>query len=135
MLPEKEDFCFHVSSDMHPQRDLFETISEPIPAGKIVHLTALQAMCDPMKAEDGEPNRLKVELFWLEEWDGELMYHPVDLAYTECSFYKEYPEGLESCLNGVKFVGTGAARFVIRRAVEGRIGPQHTHVIVRGHIH
>jgi hypothetical protein len=135
MLPEKEEFCFHVSSDMHPGRDLFDTLSDIIPVGKTIHLTSLQAVCDPMKSEDGEPNRLKAELFWLDAFDGEIVHYPIDIAYTECSFYKEYPEGLGSCLNGVKFIGTGTGRFVIRRHVEGRIGPQHTHVIVRGHIH
>jgi hypothetical protein len=135
MLLEKEEFCLHVSSDMHPKQDLFETISEEIPAGKTLHLTSLQAMCDPMRAEDGESNRLKVEVFWIDELDGEMIHHSIDLVYTECSFFKAYSEGLESCLDGVKLVSSGTARLGIRRHVEGRIGPQHTHVVVRGHVH
>lgn len=134
MLPEKEEFCLNVASEMAPGRDIFETLSEPIHPTKVLHLVSLEATCDPMIAEDGEPTRLKVELFWRDDIDGEPLDRPIDLVYTECLGEKRYPD-LASCLDGTPLVGNGRRRLGIRRQAEGRVGPQHNQVTVRGHVH
>ena len=132
-LSKKEDYCLTVSSDMHPEQDLFETI-DVIPAGKTLHLTSLQVMCDPMRDSTGVSTRLRVDILWRKQVEGEEVSHPIDLVYTECGFFKVYPDKLDQTLDGTLLHGDGKAALIIRRQVKGKAGPQHTFVVLKGHI-
>jgi hypothetical protein len=131
-MSEKEEFCLSVQSDMHPGRDTFETVSSPIPPNHTLYLSSLVVACDP-KCDGEVANCLQVDVLWREHVNGEDVDHPVDVSvwanFAETRAYDKQSR----CLDGTAMIGDGKKKLVIRRHVEGLIGPQNTAVVVRGH--
>jgi hypothetical protein len=132
-MDTKQEFVLSVQSEMVPIRDTFETVSEPIPINKELHLTSLDISCSP-RDEDGNKNVLRVDVLWREVFGTETFDHPVDIpTWAEISEHRQFE--ISKCLDGTKMVGDGNSCLVIRRQVEGEAGSQETAVIVHGHVH
>jgi len=141
-MSEKEEFCLSVQSEMTPDRDIFDTVSMPIPHGKTLHLKSLDVSCSPSafffcQSEKhpgwfGNRNILRVDLLWREGTGDTVFDHPVDSpVWTENAESHLYE--LSRCLDGEEMKSDGTGRLVIRRTVAGVIGAQCTAVVARGH--
>jgi len=125
---KEEEFCLSIQSDMYPEKDIFETVSDPIHKNHTLHLHSLTVACEPL-ANDC----VQVEVLWRETINLEVIDHPVDIpVWTRESVIRPY-ENLSTCLDGTSMTGDGKSTLVIRRHVEGSVGPQTVAVVVRGH--
>lgn len=125
-----ETFCLSVQSEMHPKQDTFETESEPIDHKQTLYLHSLTVACEPLANDCAQ-----VEVLWREYVQGEVVDHPVDIpVWTRESVIRPY-EKLFTCLDGTSMTGDGKSKLVIRRHVEGSVGPQTVAVVVRGYCH
>jgi hypothetical protein len=132
-MDTKEEFVLSVQSEMTPERDIFDTVSTPIPHGKTLHLKSIDVSCAPREV-DGNRNALRVDLLWRDGTGDAVFDHPVDSpVWAEISEARLYE--LSKCLDGTEMKGDGMSCLVIRRSIEGQVGPQCTAVVVRGHCH
>lgn len=125
-----ETFCLSVQSEMHPKRDTFETESEPIPKNHTLRLNSLTVACEPLA-----DNCAQVDVLWQEYVQGEVVDHPVDVPVWTHEFIHQSYDDLFTCLDGTSMTGDGKSKLVIRRHVEGSVGPQTVAVVVRGYCH
>jgi len=123
-----DEFSLSVQSDMNPGHDTFETVSDPIHKNRTLHLHSLTVACEPLANDCAQ-----VEVLWREYVQGEEVDHPVDIpVWTRESDIRPY-ENLSTCLDGTSMTGDGKSKLVIRRHVEGSVGPQTVAVVVRGY--
>jgi len=129
-----EEFCLSVTSEMSPEDKVFETVSEPIPAGKELHLFSMKASRAPIAESESIPDYLRVELLWRVSDGIDVIDHAVDKTYATI-FEEVNLQGTFTCLDGVKMFGDGvSASLVIRRSIVGDGSVQDTTVTVRGYV-
>lgn len=130
---DSDEFTLGITSELNPG-EAIETVSDPIPEGKTLHLLFARASCRPLEDANQVRNVLMVELIYREVWEGETYDHLFGKSFLDIDCSAEFPASSQ-CWDGTEMVGDGVNTvFVIRRTVYGNVNAQDTVVAVRGYL-
>jgi hypothetical protein len=126
------EFILGVTGEMSPGQ-VIETISDPIPLNKTLHLLFARASCRPLQDANGVKNTMLVELIYREVYEGETYDHLFGKSYLDLECSADFPAS-SRCFDGAEIKGYDEySVFVIRRSIFGNVDNQDTIVAVRGY--
>jgi hypothetical protein len=133
-IPEASvEFVLGVTSEMSPSQ-VIETVSDPIPEDKTLHLLFARASCCPSSDVNNVKNSMLVEIIYREVWEEETYDHLFGKSYLDIECSADFPAS-SRCWDGTPMIGDGETTvLVIRRSIFGNVEDQDTLVAVRGYI-